>query len=241
MRYVYEKRGDHTCLIVRLDGEGMHNYIYPMLQNNHITGVITPTYESDGAGNGMLVYDLSGMVTLRQAVTCGVTGEMMNCMYRGLEGLWKELDEFFISDRWCIWTPDYMYMDIQTGMPGVVCVPVEHCVSMPLPREKFIQSMEAATGWRSRPVNVLPHPGAAAGLRDPADTAVARTDASNEENMLEAKMKAAGREARRNAKKAASEEKKKMKSAKRQEKKNRPAKGEPGKRASYVIPKAGQS
>lgn len=141
----------------------------------------------------MLVYDLSGMVTLRQAVTCGVTGEMMNCMYRGLEGLWKELDEFFISDRWCIWTPDYMYMDIRTGMPGVVCVPVEHCVSMPLPREKFIQSLEAATGWR------------------------------------------------RNAKKAASEEKKKMKSAKRQEEKNRPAKGEPGKIASYVIPKAGQS
>ncbi len=163
------------------------------------------------------------------------------CVDRGLEGLWKELDEFFISDRWCIWTPDYMYMDIQTGMPGVVCVPVEHCVSMPLPREKFIQSLEAATGWRSRLVNALPHPGAAAGLRDPADIAVARTDASDEENMLEAKMKAAGREARRNAKKAASEEKKKMKSAKRQEKKNRPAKGEPGKRASYVIPKAGQS
>lgn len=80
------------------------------------------------------------------------------CVDRGLEGLWKELDEFLISDRWCIWTPDYMYMDIQTGMPGVVCVPVEHCVSMPLPREKFIQSLEAATGWRSRPVNALPHP-----------------------------------------------------------------------------------
>lgn len=241
MRYVYEKREDHTCLTVRLDGERMHNYIYPMLQNNHIPGVIMPAYESDGVGNRVLVYDLSGMVTLRQAVTCGVTGEMMNCMYRGLEGLWKELDEFFISDRWCIWTPDYMYMDIRTGMPGVICVPVEHCVSMPLPREKFIQSLEAATGWRSRPVNALPRPGAAAGLREPADTAVARTDASDEENMLEAKMKAAGREARRNAQKAASEEKKKMKSAKRQEKKNRPAKGEPGKRTSYVIPKAGQS
>ena len=59
--------------------------------------------------------------------------------------------------------------------------------------------------------------------------------------MLEAKMKAAGREARRNAKKTASEEKKKRKLAQRQEKKNRPAKGESGKRTSYVIPKVGQS
>ena len=146
MKYTFENRNNGLCLVAELEKEQLHAFVYPMLINNKIPGVLIPTYERRANGQDALVYNVQGRVTLTDFLAnyadkktawkaCGMMKEM-----------WRLLDEYMIPDRCCVWDKDCMYVNPADGDIGILCVPVDVYVSDPLDREAYAEEFERIIG-----------------------------------------------------------------------------------------------
>ncbi len=135
MEYSYEYRDDSCVLVCKLDKETISTYIYYMLAENNIENIIRPVYEQGEDGYERLVYNLENRCTLNDYMTYYGNDKRV-C--DGVKKAWSELDSYMIDDRFCMWDLNYVYVDCETGKPGIICLPVESYISDAIDRTWYI-------------------------------------------------------------------------------------------------------
>lgn len=145
MKYMFEDNDRGFYLVAELEQEQLHAFVYPMLINSNIPGILIPSYEMH-MGKPALVYSVQGYVTMSYFLEKYANRDDAWKICGMLRDIWRKLDEYMIPDRCCIWNKDNVYVNPKSGDIGILCIPVDSYVSVPLDREAYIKELERIAG-----------------------------------------------------------------------------------------------
>ena len=124
-RFALEDRDGSTHLIYKLPEDGVLDHIgLNMLKNNSIRN-LAPLVYMQADQERYFRYNISSAVALKQVLSGAMNKRLLLTIFSEILTTTEQLCEYMLDENYLLFLPEYIYIREQTGMPLLICIPIE--------------------------------------------------------------------------------------------------------------------
>lgn len=140
MKFTYESQGSNTYLVCDISDDSIDTMSLGMLTNNKIAG-FAPAVYTRSDDTKYVMYNVSAQITMKQFLMGTVNRKRLLAFLTGIADALVTAEEYMIDVYTILLDEDHIFVNVSTGEPEVICVPVVSEHDSPIEYGSFFKNV----------------------------------------------------------------------------------------------------